>query len=305
MSNSISELQTILNEKYAALRPLYDNQGANAILISSLNQEIQTLSAKLHAVESDKQEKYVDGAGVFLTGAEQLERNRALATYKSLGLLPQNFTGDLAQYRRWLRREQQKPITDKQWYNNLQSSMLNGRQTPVGGKELKQFLTRSKRNAPLSFAYLKIPDKYDSSLNHFVSMHLSTDRKELTYVDSNGHLMSEEDKKKIMDCFSDPKPNIVYRDKDGKRLSERDANNDPSRLLRVQFDNYNCGVYSTEITALFRDAKGNENLIQQQLKELKNLDTVVARKQHQKCLSQGRQYSREFPIQAQNKARRI
>lgn len=172
-------------------------------------------------------------------------------------------------------------ITKDQWYNNEQVSALTKQEVPVGGQELKEFLQKNQ-GKDVSFSYLKTPNEQDDSLNHFVSVSIKGNK--VTYLDSNGEVMDNKDRDIISQTIKGAE--IAYRDQDGKEISEQQAKDDPSQILRTQFENGSCGTHACEATNAMKNANGDEEKIQTSLRDLKNLDVAKARQQHGEQLQQ-------------------
>lgn len=122
----------------------------------------------------------------------------------------------------------------------------------------------------------------DEDDNHFVSITLrkKKGRIKLDYMDSNGVLISAKDKEMIKGVFYKNPVDIFYRNKKGERITETSAIVDPKQLLRTQFDQDSCGMYSAEYTRMMLHAQGNEVKIKQGIKEILRLDIARTRQAH-------------------------
>ncbi len=290
----MSRKEAALNEAYAALKPLYKEPDNNKQEITLLNAKIfdlnsQILQQKL-PFENLKLRSYNVREGVFLNTQEADERKAALlkfAKHESLKRDPSSAVRaeakqPLEDYQKWENPWLAHPLKQNQWYNNHQVAALTGAKVPVGEKDLEKTISQSKKGIALSFAYLMVPEPKNPSLNHFVSMHVSADQKEITYLDSNGEKIRPADEEKLKKQF--PNAKIVYRDNEGNKISQEAANESPHNILRVQFDGHNCGMYSTEFATLMKEAAGNEEKIQEGIKRIKEADPEKKRLQHENHL---------------------
>lgn len=276
--------------KYGELRDLYRDPLKNAQEIRSLNQELSQLDSRILSLTDEQQRQrgfeYSTSEGVYrkqdsLSRINPLfskRRNRALSLE------------DQQQLNDWDRSALIDSLSGNKWYNEKQVAYLTGNSSiPVGDNGLQNFLHDksgylSRNGSSLSFAYLAMPDKKDESRNHFVSMHIENNNGslELQYFDSNGELMRQEDRQIIKKQF--PNINIAYRDYNGQKMTESQARSKPEHILRVQFDDHNCGMYSTEITNVMKHANGNEALIQDRLLDISTLEPSKVRQEHYKRL---------------------
>jgi hypothetical protein len=191
----------------------------------------------------------------------------------------------------------QDPITDKQYYSNIQVKHLIGQNNlPAGSGELKVFLLCNQYNItpgkPFTFAYL-IVDENDASQNHFVSISIRKvgNKTEVTYIDSNGELISDKDRASVMQALPNAEIKYVshksieknaageFINGDLIKISEAEAKAHPEQPLRVQFDEYNCGAYAKEITCLMRHAHSGEDMVRG-LDAIKNMDMQAVRQKH-------------------------
>ncbi|MCH2037698.1 MAG: hypothetical protein MK137_03805 [Rickettsiales bacterium] len=218
-----------------------------------------------------------------------------------MGKAPSYWNNQVEQLTWW----QRGPITNESIagnnaYNIKQVKVLTKQRTPKTNAGLRTFLSIHRyyssfqNGEPLTFSYLIIPkatifySAAEEDDNHFVSMSLKkiNDRVELDYMDSNGELMSDKDRQMIKEVFSDIPLDIFYRNSDGKRIPESEAVRLRVKLLRTQFDDDSCGMYSTEYTRMMLAAKGDEAKIQQGIHEIRNLDVDAMRTMHAYQLGQ-------------------
>jgi hypothetical protein len=306
MGKNIADLEAALASKYSALASFYNDSDSNANQIAALKAEIHTIQISLlkSVTEKENGEKYPlqrgvyvneDGGGydlwqgVHLNPTQLEDRNKALDIYEALTKRKLELPGEgakpapgappishpkVSEYRGWERRWVQEPIRGQQWYNNQQVAMLTGRECPVGKDGLSKFLDHGLKNAPLAFSYLKVPDKDDPSLNHFVSIYIEikNNKPEVTYLDSNGETISPEDERQLRTQLKKrfkEDAEIVYRGQNGEKVSQGEATQPSHKLLRVQFDGHNCGMFSTEFTALMKEARGDEAVIKAGIERIK------------------------------------
>ncbi len=265
---------------YRKLKEYYADPTKYAAEIAKLNSEIAELETELKIHEQKKQDPatgttltYSPATGTFETPDQQQEREAATKAGKKS-----------EQYQDWQRKFQKEPITHNEWYNTEQVKFLTGQDVPAGNKELGEFLAKNAGKLPLTFAYLMVPDANNPSLNHFVTINISA-KNEVTYLDSNGALIRPEDRATIASKL--PGASFHYRDHNGEKITEEQAQSNPTSVLRVQFDGHNCGMYSSELTNLFDAAKGNEQNIQTSIRNIKQLSPDAQRQEHSARLQNG------------------
>lgn len=160
-------------------------------------------------------------------------------------------------------------LTKGQWYATYQVRALTGEHVPTGHEQLSSHIENNKDKQPLTFSYLKIPDKSDSSLNHFVSIHIDPAAKEITYMDPMGDKISKEDQRRLQETF--PGAKLFYLNERGKKIDQKTAEASPDDILRVQYDGHNCGMYSTELTKMMQKTRGNNLDLATEIEEIKKL----------------------------------
>lgn len=255
-SGQLESLQSELNSIYAKLKPLYRDPVANASEISSLNAKAAELSAQIgqlrDAVKKSEGMEYSNSRGIFVKN--QNDKNNNLGISDSTSPLKDD-------------------ITKNQWYNIEQVTALTGKPVAYGTDSFIS-MVQSGNNA---FVYLKKPDGVLYNGNHFVSIMVLG--KTVTYIDSNGLPMAAEDR----DALSARGYDVVYRNFDGNEISEKYALSHQNELYRCQFNNYDCGMYSSEIvSALLRSSSDTE--IASSLNRIKNIDSHDARQSHTNLL---------------------
>lgn len=162
--------------------------------------------------------------------------------------------------RQWRSQCLRDPISSSQWLNNIQVEAATGKRVTVGTSDLEKFLHKSKDNLPVSFAHIVTGPKEQ---NHFVSFDIRTgtdsNKPEVTYVDSNGDLMPLAERQALERQI--PGVVVKYLNKDGEKISEAEAVRNPDNNLRVQFDEHNCGLYTTHAVNMLRAAGGDSEKI--------------------------------------------
>jgi hypothetical protein len=310
ISNSIFRIIMSTDNLYGDLKRLYSDPLGNAAEINRLNAELKRIleederkkrssQEKEESAEKGKQKEYSPEEGIYRTPSEKKEHDAYKERTKGKPAFEQAIdekTGktstrsarSLDKFEESCLREK---ITNKEWYSNIQAKHLTGQEVPAGKDELHAFLkskaTFIEAGNSLSFSYL-ITDK-DSSKNHFVSMTVSqkNGRLELLYLDSNGETIRPNELAAVKKAL----PGITNQDVkyiDGvalangqlNKLSEAEATKNPERVLRVQFDGHNCGMYSTESTRMMTAANGNEQDIVRGLTAIKNINPSMQRGMH-------------------------
>ena len=279
-------MATISDSRKEQLASLYQDR-AEALKSASPDQEkIRSLSDQIMVVladlAKDPGEDDKDKSGMIYLVTEGIYRliSELLSEEKTFAKTARE-TGDVAgAYTAWQREQQKKPITGKEWYNREQVACLTGGDVPAGRKELGAFLKKNAGNLPLFLAYLTIPDEKNPDENHYISFHVSKDNK-ITWLDSNGQLMSAGDEAIFKTHF--PGAEVVYRNQEGGEISQASAAANPENILRVQYNNHDCGMYATELTSRMK-AAGSANI---DFAAVKALDSATTRADHQNHLKAG------------------
>lgn len=273
-----------LTSLYSQLKSFYEDPIKNADNIRDLNSQIEALreeSYKSHEEEARlKGLEYSPSEGVYRKTGTSAPKKPETNDRKAV-----------SEYEQWQKKCLEEDITKKQWYNTEQVKAITGEDVPAGKEELKNYLSRNKNNNNLAFSYLRISEEPQDQ-NHFVSLNISKNGKgetEIIYLDSNGHLIRNEDRETLLKQFPDAK--IMYLDQNGNKIEEGKAT--PENTLRVQFNDYDCGMYSGEATKMLRNAKGDAAKLRQGANELKQINSQEKRQEHSEYLHGGQARKKE------------
>lgn len=161
--------------------------------------------------------------------------------------------------KKWRNECLRESINGEQWLNNIQVGAATGGRVTVGTDDLGKFLAKNKGNLPLSVAHIVTGA---NKQNHFVSLDFrkgEDGKPEITYLDSNGDLMPLAERRALESQF--PGVVVKYLDKEGNKIPEREAAENQDNILRVQFDDHNCGLYTSHAVNMFKAANGNSESI--------------------------------------------
>ncbi len=197
-------------------------------------------------------------------GTEAEIKERMLRLRGDVASTPEQDDADKA----WRKQCLLDPIKDQQWLNNIQVEAATGAPVAAGTTELETFLKKNNGIPPVSFAYIILGP---NEQNHFVSFDIRNvnGKTEITYVDSNGDFMPIAERQSLEKIL--PGVDVKYLSNSGNKISEIDAVRTPENILRVQFDDYNCGLYTTNIVNMLKSSNGNAAEIEQGVARIKEI----------------------------------
>lgn len=295
---------------YSKLKGLYIDPTKNAAEIASVQSEINSITSELNKIrdtdEKSQGREYSPEEGVYRTPADRKEYEEYKKRQEKELKTPEttsSMVSDGKPVDPFEKKHLLDPITGQQYYSDMQVKRLTGQNDlAAGAGQFKSCIECNRPNIesgkPFTLAALSVDEK-DASQNHFFSVSFvkKGNKIEVTYLDSNGELISDDYRAKIMQAL--PNAEIKYvsheslkKDSNGDyvhrelvKISESEAKAHTEQVLRVQFDDYNCGAYATEITRMMNQAQSGEDMIRG-LDIIKNMDMAAQRQKHTKDISE-------------------
>lgn len=179
-------------------------------------------------------------------------------------------------------------ISGKEPYYSAQVEALLNDYVPVGEKELSTRINAKKSSGEQAFTlgYLRVDGNGKDALeNHFYALNFSKQNDghwRVIAVDPNGDPI-EPKEQQLLQKLLGKDMELQYIGHDGKLVAAKDAT--PSNLMRLQFDDTSCGMYTANIASAFAKNGHQYNpLLAQDLALIRDTDTATQRKQHQQLL---------------------